>query len=230
MIACRPLAVAGLLFAIGGATTRAQNDEPALRPRHITLAAGWLVNGGYPVGDRNAELRRNATGTPPPFTLFRAEADLGVANGIEARVGYAITRAIAIEVGGSYAKPRLEIAISQDSESPDAGTIVDEITQYTVDVAGVFQLPLRFGARSRPYAIGGAGYLRQLGEDRLVVETGRIYHVGGGIRYWLRGGSVTHRALGVRAEARYVRRTGGLDFEDRSRGYPSFSLLAFAGF
>lgn len=230
MIGGRPLVVAGLLVTLGGATAHAQSDEPALRPKHITLAAGWIVNGSYPVGDRNAELRRNATGTPPPFTLFRAEGELGLANGIEARVGYAVTRSIAIEAGGSYTKPQLAIAISEDSESPDTTSIVDEITQYTVDVAGVIQLPLRLGGRSRPYAIAGGGYLRQLGDDRLLVETGRVFHVGGGIRYWLRGGAATDRALGVRVEARYVHRTGGLDFEDRSRGYPSFSLLAFAGF
>jgi hypothetical protein len=230
MIAGRPLVLAGLLCTLGGATVGAQSDEPALRPKHITLAAGWIVSGSYPVGDRNAELRRNAAGTPPPFTLFRADAELGLANGIEARVGYAITRSIAVEAGGTYTKPQLAIAISEDSESPEAMSIVDEITQYTVDVAGVIQLPLRFGARARPYAIAGASYLRQLGADRLLVETGRVFHVGGGIRYWLRGGSAIDRALGVRAEARYSRRTGGLDFEDQSRGYPSFSVLAFAGF
>ena len=230
MIASRLLVAIALLPVADGAAS-AQSDAPALRPRHFTLAAGWLVDGGYPVGDRNAELRRNAGGTPSPFTLFRADSDVARAHGVEARIGYSLTPDVAIEVGGGYAKPRLTIAISQDSESSDPVSIVDEITQYTVDVAGVLHIPrIKLGARARPYATAGAGYLRQLSDDRLLVESGRIFHVGGGVRYWIRGGAPTSRALGVRADARYVRRSGGIDFEDRARSHPSFSVLVFAGF
>jgi hypothetical protein len=34
----------------------------------------------------------------------------------------------------------------------------------------------------------------------------------------------------VRADARYVRRAGGIDFEDSGRSYPVISVLGFAGF
>lgn len=230
MINLRRLVVTGFVL-VGGVAAHAQSDEPSFRPRHFTLSAGWIFDGGYPVGESNAELRRNAAGTAPPFTLFRADSDFGHANGVEARIAYAITPGVAIEVGAGYAKPRLAIVIAPDSEASDPGSIVDEITQYTIDVTGVIQLPrMKLGARTRPYATVGVGYLRQLDQERLLIETGRIYHVGGGIRYWIRGGSATSRSWGLRADARYVRRTGGIDFEDRARGHPSFSLLAFAGF
>ena len=220
----------GLVPVLSPTAIRGQTNPPAFRPRHFTVAAGWVVDGGYAVGDRTAELRRNATGTPS-FTLFRADADFRSANGIEARIAYALTPALAIEVGGGYARPRLSIAISEDSESNDTISVTDEITQYTIDVAGVIAVPgVTLGARARPYATVGAGYLRQLHEDRLLVETGRVYHVGGGVRYWIRGTSSNTRGLGIRADARYVRRAGGIDFEDRARNHPSFSLLAFADF
>lgn len=221
-----------IVLIVGGAhRAEAQSDGPGLRPRHLTVSAGLLVSGGYPVGDRNAEIRRNAAGTPGPFTLFRADSSFEGTNGLEARVGFALSRTLAIEVGGTYAKPELGITISQDRESTGAVRVAEQIAQYTVDVNGVFQLPrVTLGSRMRPYAIFGAGYLRQLHEDRLLVETGRVYHVGAGVRYWLRGGSATSRALGVRADGRYVRRGGGVDFEDTSRSYPVFSVLGFAGF
>jgi hypothetical protein len=78
--------------------------------------------------------------------------------------------------------------------------------------------------------VAGGGYLRQLHEGRLKVETGATFHVGGGLRYWVRGGRASQRSLGARAEVRYVRRTGGIDFEEQSRSFPRLSLLAFAGF
>jgi hypothetical protein len=223
--------VAIVLLAGGVQSAAAQSDGPGLRPHHLTLAAGLTVAGGYPVGNRNAEIRRNARGAPDPFTLFRADSSFDGANGLEARVGFALSRALAIEVGGTYTKPELGISIDQDSESADAVRIVEKVSQYTVDVSGVFQLSrVALGSRARPYATAGAGYLRQIHEDRLLAETGRVYHVGGGIRYWLRGGSAIGRALGIRADARYVRRAGGIEFEDASRGYPVFSVLGFAGF
>lgn len=221
----------GVLIAGAAARVAAQDEGPGLRPKHLTFAGGLIVSGGYPVGDRNAEIRRNAMGTPAPFTLFRAESEFEGMRGVEGRVGFALTRALAIELGGTYAKPQLGVTISQDNESTEAVAIAEEISQYTVDVSGVFQLPrVKLGSRARPYAEVGAGYLRQLHQDRLLVETGRVYHLGAGVRYWLRGGSANSRALGLRAEGRFVRRSGGVDFEDRSRSYPVFSLLGFAGF
>ena len=49
------------------------------------------------------------------------------------------------------------------------------------------------GSRLAPFVAGGAGYLRQLHEDRTLAETGQIYYAGGGARYWLRGGHGTGR-------------------------------------
>jgi hypothetical protein len=216
----------GLIRPVG-----AQDAGPGLRPGRLTLSAGLIVGGGYAVGDRNAVLRRNASGTPDSLPLFRADSRFEPSNGLEARVGVALTRAWALEVAGTYARPELGVTISQDSEVTEAVRVTERVSQYTVDVSGVFQVPrVRIGSRLRPYAVAGAGYLRQLHEDRLLAETGAVYHVGGGVRYWLRGGSATSRALGVRADARYVRRAGGIDFEDSGRSYPVISVLGFAGF
>ncbi len=39
----------------------------------------------------------------------------------------------------------------------------------------------RFGARGAPFLSGGAGYLRALHEDRILVDTGALWFAGGGV-------------------------------------------------
>jgi hypothetical protein len=224
-----------LLVAVMVATATAhvatQSEGPGLRRGQLTVSAGMIASGGYPLGDRNAEIRRNSTGTTAPFTLFRADSEIDGVRGVEARIALALTRTLAVEVGGTYGTPQLGVTITQDNEADPTTLVSERIEQYTVDVSGVFQLSgVKLGRRARPYVTGGGGYLRQLHAGRLLLETGTTIHLGGGIRYWLRGGLTPTRALGVRADARVVHRSGGVDFEDRSRTYPVFSLLGFVGF
>ena len=221
-----------VLFALSCADiARAQDDAPTFRPRRLMVSGGLLLSAGYPLGDVAADLRRNGPGMQAPFTLFRAQSDLERATGLDARVSFAVTRVFALEVGGTYATPRLAVTIAGDMEAQDVGTVTEQVSQYSIDVSGIYQVPgLALGNRMRPYLIGGGGYLRQLHEGRLLVETGRTFHAGGGLQYWFRGGQGKARPLGVRAEGRYVRRTGGIDFEDAARSFPSFTVLAFAGF
>ena len=91
----------------------------------------------------------------------------------------------------------------------------------------VWHLPRRGGARLRPFVIGGGGYLRQLHEERTLVETGQLYYFGFGARYWLRGGSGTARAFGLRGDLRANLRRGGIDFEDKNRVFPTLAVHLF---
>jgi hypothetical protein len=195
----------------------------------MTVSGGAAVAGGYPVGDVTATLRRNTTGTPPPYTLLRATSELNRAVVLEGRVSVALTGRLAIEAGGSYSAPELDVTVSEDPEASSQPSISAGVDQYVVDVSGIYQLPVSLGRRARPYALAGAGYLRQLHEGRLLVETGHTIHVGGGVQYWWRGTNTKRRPLGVRGEARYVRRSGGVEFSDRTRGFPTISVLAFIG-
>ena len=209
----------------------AQAGDPSLRPRHVTVSGGAAFAGGYPIGDMTSNLRRNTTGTPPPYPLLRAESRIDRVWSADLRVGVALTRSLELEVGGSYATPQLGVTITQDDELGEGAFASERIEQYAVDVSGVYLIPnLSVASRLRPYVLAGGGYLRQLHEGRLQVETGSTMHVGGGLRYWLRGGRANQRSLGARAEVRYVRRTGGIDFEEQARSYPRVSLLGFAGF
>lgn len=210
----------------------AQGRVPAFRPHRVTFAAGLAVFGGYPIGDITAELRRNTTSTAGSSTLLRAESQLDRAAGVEARAGFALTPSIALEVGGSYSTPQLSVRISDDPELQGEASAGEGLSQYTVDVSAIYLLPgLHLGHRARPYVIGGGGYVRQLDEARLNVSTGSSIHGGAGLQYWLRGGTNQRQLpVGARAELRLVRRTGGIDFEDRARMFPMFSVLGVVGF
>lgn len=208
----------------------AQDDAPAFRPKRLTVSAGGAWAGGYPVGDLTANLRRNTTGAPEPFPLLRAESAVERASGAELRLGLAVSRSLAVEVAGWYATPQLGVTITRDDEMGGSAFAGERLEQYAVDVSGVWLIPrVTLAARARPYVVAGGGYLRQLHEGRLKVETGGTMHAGGGLQHWLRGGGLKQRPFGARAEVRYIRRTGGIEFSDQARGFPSVSVLAFLG-
>jgi opacity protein-like surface antigen len=219
-----------VLGALAGTAYAQAADEPSLRRHEIVVSGGLVWSGGYAIGDSTARLRSNATGSaPPPFTLFATSAAVKGALGVEARLGVAVTRSFAIEAGGAFSRPTIAVALSRDPEAAPQTLAGESLQQFAFDVGAVWQLPVRLGERLRPFASGGAGYLRQLHEERTLVETGQIYYVGAGLRHWLRGGAGTARSIGVRGELRATWRRGAIDFENRTRAFPSAALFLFVG-
>lgn len=218
-------------FAAGVcATGVAGAQTPDRHP--LTVAGGVVWSAGYPIGDSTAAIRQNATGpTPPPFTLFRAESSFGAAIGLEGRVGFAITPSIAVEGSFAWSEPQIDVVVTDDVEDGDTSFDGESTSQYIFEASLVWTLPfVGDSARFRPYAIGGGGYLRQLHEERTLVETGQIYHLGGGAQYLLRGADGHRRPLGVRGEVRAYIRKDGIEFDGKVRTYPAVSALMFFGF
>jgi hypothetical protein len=212
------------------ALAAAQSDShPSLRSGHLSLSGGVVWAGGYAMGDSLAEYRSNAPGsTPPSRTLFRAESSIDATASVEARVAYAITPSIAVEMGAGFSRPGISADLSGDEEAAAVTLDAERLSQVVLDGAVVWQLPMSpIGSRVRPFVSGGVGYVRQLYGERTMVETGTAYAVGGGARWWLRGGNGRSRSLGLRGEARAVWRTGGVDFENKTRIAPTVSLTAF---
>jgi hypothetical protein len=145
-------------------------------------------------------------------------------------VGFTLTPRLSIEAGASFARPRVSLAISQDQELGAQALEGEELQQYVVDAGVVWLLPVRLGRRGRPFVTGGAGYLRQLHQERTLVETGQVFHAGTGLNYWLRGGVGSSRSFGVRTEARVSFKKDGIDYENQIRAFPSVRLFGFVGF
>lgn len=221
----------GFWMAILAATgTAVAQDAPSLRPRHVTIGAGLAWSGAYDMGVATAQLRGNGTtATPPPFTLFRADSHLTTATMPDLRVGIALTRRMAFEAAVSLSHPHIGVLIAGDAEAPSQALLGEELEQYVFEGGMTWQPPIALGRNLAPLVSVGAGFLRQLHEDRTLAETGEIYHAGGGLRYWLRGRSGATKALGIRADARVNIRRRGIDFEDKMRTYPTFSLALFVG-
>jgi hypothetical protein len=205
-------------------------EPPALRAHHLTIDLGVEWSGGYDVGTATAELRGNGRGAQPPsFALFSADSHLASAAAPAFRVGFALTRQLAVEFGAARSTPHIGVTISGDAEAPNQELAGEAIQQYAFDGGVSWQLPASFG-RMAPFLVAGGGYLRQLHEDRTLAEGGRIYYAGGGARYWLRGGGRAAKALGVRGDVRVNLRQDGIDFENKMRAYPTVSASLFIGF
>ena len=226
MGACRAVASARRRAALTALLFLAASEVQA----QVTINGGLGWSGGYDIGQSSAQLRTNAPGaTPPPFTLFNVDSRIAPSPGGEVRVGVAITPRFTVEGGVLLANRRLAFAISEDPESAAQQLGGETLHQYVFDGGVTWELPVLRLSRVRTFASGGAGYLRQLHQDRTLVETGQIYYVGGGARYWLRGRPPSSRSLGIRGDVRVNMRLDGIDFEDRSRTYPTLSLLMFLG-
>ena len=223
----RQAAVALLMMTVA-APARAQGDGPGLRPHHLTVSSGVTWSAAYDIGDATAALRGNGTGaTPPSFTLFKADSQMNASWAPDLRVAVALTSTIAVEAGAMLSYPHVGMSISNDPEAKAQVLPGEALRQFQVDGALTWQLPLH-GPRTAPYAVAGAGYLRQLHEDRMLGESGQVYFAGAGLRYWLRGDAAS-RSIGLRAEARVNRRRPGIDFADANRTFPSVSVSLFAG-
>lgn len=224
-----------LLSCVGlasGAFAQPADAGPSLRARHVTVAGGVSWTGGYPIGDVTAQLRGNAVGSSaPPFTLFRAESSIEAAAGAEARVGFAMSRSLTLEIGVSYQRPGLTTSLSQDAEVAAVTIDAERLSQYVVDIGALWQLPrVTLGRRARPFLLAGGGYLRQLYDERTLVETGSVYYAGGGVRFWLRGGDGQRRSVGLRADGRALWRVEGVEFAGQTRVAPVFALHMFMEF
>ena len=207
-------------------------DGPALRPWHPVLSVGAAWTGAQDLGRITAEMRRAAVGVtaPSPFALFTTETTLGSAIGGEFAVAVPVTAHWAVAVRGAAARPTLTTVISADAEGAPNTEASEQISDYAVDGSLIYQLPRLGGRRARAYVLAGGGYVRQLHEDNVLVETGSSWHGGAGLRWWLRGADDGARALGLTSEARWVWRSGGIAFIDGTRSAPSAAVGLFFGF
>jgi len=194
----------------------------------VTINGGVGWSGGYDIGNSSAELRTNAPGAlTPPFTLFNVDSRISPSPGGEVRVGVSFSRDLTVEGGVLFARRRLPFRITGDPETAGPQLDGETLQHYVFDAGLLWQLPVLRGRSVRTFAGGGAGYLRQLHQDRTLVETGQIYYVLGGARYWLRGLPNSSRSLGLRGDVRLNLRRNGIDFDDRMRIYPTVSVLMF---
>src|SRR5262249_51665426 len=152
------------------------------------------------------------TSANAPFRLFSTSSELGSAAGLEARVGVRVAGTLVVEADASYARPELRITTSSDVESASGVTAVEQLRQYTIGGGATWYVPT--ASRVAPFVAGGGGYLRQLHDRGLLVQTGRYYQVGGGAVYRLSSRPAgTLKATGIRVDLRATIFKDGVAFD-----------------
>ena len=193
-------------------------QNPAPRARSFEVSAGGIALGPVDFGSATASLVANQSAAPES-TLFRAASSLGTGVGLDGRLAFNITRALAVEGGFVWTRATLESRITADVEGVPNVTVAQELDTYFIEASAVWHLnALAFaGGRALPFVTGGAGYLRQLDEEQMLTDDnpGTVYHAGGGVKYFfIRRPRGFIRGLGLRGDARLYVRSGGVELEE----------------
>jgi len=223
------LALAATLVCTAAVPAAQAQEAPAAGPGRIEAALGGLWVGHLGLGSADAN---ETTPSGPPLKLFTTSSDLAAVFGLEARVAVRVLPSLDVEFQGSYGVPQLKVSISGDSEAAAAVTAVEDVQQFTIGGGAVWYLPARwFGSRLVPFVTGGIGQLRQMHQDRVLLETGRFFQLGGGVKVFLLSrprGFIN--AIGARADLRALVRKDGVAFDERGHASPAVGVSAFVRF
>ena len=218
-----------VVLLLGAIAARDAAAQPApAGPGRLELSGGALWIGRTAIGAADANETTSSNGS---FRLFTTSSDLAAAPSVDARIGVRLARSLAVEVETAYGRPELRVAISGDTENAAAVTAVEKIQQYMIGGGVLWYLPAIGGPRFAPFVFGGGGYLRQLHDQALLVQTGRYFQVGGGVTYLLssRQGKWL-KATGVRVDARAVVRRDGVAFASGAHTAPAVGGSLFVRF
>jgi hypothetical protein len=226
----RKLTSAVLVIGVSTLHARVTHAQPASpEPGRVEVSAGSLWIGRQVLGSNSANETTGAGGT---FALFRASTELASLRGLEGRVGVRVWRGFEAEVEASYGKPQLKISIGNDTENPAPVTAVETIQQITVGAGVVWGFRYRpWGGRLTPFVTAGAGYLRDVHEAQTLIDSGRYYQIGGGVKVLLLSRSRSlFKGLGARADARAMVRSKGVAFDEAGHASPAIGASVFVRF
>jgi hypothetical protein len=195
---------------------------------NVELAVGVRWTGPTELGSADAsETASNGS----RFRLFGTRTSLELATGVEGSFRMQLGSSFDVGVSSSFSQAKLRSEIASDVEGVPDVEALENINELAIEGTMLARLNWRpFGA-ARPFISGGAGYLRHLHEDRTLIESGYIFHLGAGIDYVLRtGGTGIVKTTGIRLDGRAVIRARGVAFDDRSRVAPAVTAAMFLRF
>ena len=200
---------AALVLLFTACDVRGAAAQSALGSGRIEISGGAAWLGAQAFGSATAT---ETTPTGAAFNLFTTSNELGSAAAVDVRVGVRVAGTLVVEADATYARPELRVSVANDVESAPPITAVDRLQQYTFGGGATWYAPRQ--RRVVPFVAGGGGYLRQLHENALLVETGTYYQAGGGVLYVL-GSHPDNRvkATGIRVDVRALILSGGVAFD-----------------
>jgi hypothetical protein len=215
-------------FAVSSRDVCAQTSNTPI-PGRVEASVGVLWIGHQALGDAAAN---ETTGTGSSMRIFTASNDLAAAGGVDGRVAVRVVRALEVAMETSYAKPKVNIGLGNDIENASPVVATETTQQLMIGGSVLWYLPSGVStARLAPFATGGGGYLRQVHEAGTLVNTGRYYQLGGGVKYLFFSHPGSHlAALGARVEARAVWRAKGVAFDEKLHATPALGVGVFVRF
>jgi hypothetical protein len=222
---CSTVVAIALVFCVGHSRAAAAQALPG----RLEVSLGGLWFGQLALGSNDAN---ETTPTGGNLKIFTTSTDLASVTAVEARVSVRLLQSLEAEVEASYGRPQLKVTISSDIENAPEVTAAESLQQFTIGVGMVWYVPFhKASSRLAPFVFGGAGQLRQVHEERTVLETGQYYQVGGGVKWLL---FTRPRGLvdagGLRVDARAVVRTKGVAFDEGAHLSPALGASAFLRF
>lgn len=217
--------VVGVVFFVVAASpclAQVYVGRPTPHAGSVEVSGGILAAGGKDLPDVSATLTRNPGTGSGAFELFRSDSTLTAALGGQARVGYYFSPKIALEGGVQYARPKVEVRLTDDSELAADTTASETVTSYLFTGSLVYHFG-RSTSRVRPFLAGGGGHVRDVHAGNGVVDTGMEFHGGAGFKSWFGSG---RSKMGIRADITVSVRGGGVGAEESERIVPTaaFSL------
>jgi hypothetical protein len=214
------------IACLGIAAGEAAAQSEAIGSGRIEVSAGAAWMGGQAFGSADAN---ETTPTNSAFRLFSTSSELGSAPAFDARVGVRVAGTLVVEADASYARPELRITTSNDVESAAGVTAVERLQQFTIGGGATWYAPT--SRRVAPFVSGGGGYLRQLHDRALLVQTGRYYQFGGGAVYLFASRPDQRmKATGIRLDVRAIVFKDGVAFDGGSHIAPTLAGSFFVRF
>jgi hypothetical protein len=141
----------------------------------IDVAVGALYLNRSPLSSGDA---KETTPTGGSFSLFSTSSTLSAMTGGELHVGVHMIESLELFGAASFGSRQLRIEATNDKENAAAVTASEKLQQFTF-TGGV----LWFLSQTRvaPFLSAEAGQMRQLHEDKTLVESGLVYMAGAGV-------------------------------------------------
>lgn len=209
------LALAAVCPALARGEDQQRTSSPASRepgrPGSFEISVGGELLAPQTLGSTTATMTsNNQQGTS--YNYFVVGGTRVAAPAFRGRIGYNITPVFTVEGSLVVSRGNVQGNVSADAENAPPLTVAERMTQYFVDVSALAHLRhLTFSnGAGVPFLEAGAGYLRQMHEGNLAMNTGQIYHFGGGVTYLLSKRPASKlTGIAVRADARvYIPRKG----------------------
>jgi hypothetical protein len=208
------IALAVLLVAAAPAAAQSGGSAGA-----IDVAVGALYMNRSPLTSGDANETTPAGGS---FSLFSTATTLAAMTGGELHVGVHMTRHLELFGAASFGSRQLRIEATNDKENAAAVTASERLQQFTFTGGALWFLG---GSRVAPFVSAEAGQLRELHEDKTLVESGLVYMAGAGVSMLF----AERGSAGLRLGGRAVVRSKQF-LLDTKRVSPAVGLSVFVRF